>query len=130
MTWVLPGKHNFSLREKCNHRNLMISKITQSEVIFSVTAIEQFVFHLSTFHGHKMFMFMMCVYIEKYHIRGSKAVIQTSISISNADTTLTTLRPFCVQVLLHGVSLPAAGSGSELCDGTGHVCTLLWRGSL
>lgn len=35
-----------------------------------------------------------------------------------------------LQILLHGVSLPAAGSCSELCDGSGHVCTLLWRGSL
>lgn len=35
-----------------------------------------------------------------------------------------------LQILLHGVSLPAVGSCSELCDGSGHVCTLLWRGSL
>ncbi|KAM8915551.1 sodium-dependent multivitamin transporter-like isoform 5-T7 [Spinachia spinachia] len=34
------------------------------------------------------------------------------------------------QVLLHGVSFPAVVSGSELCDGTGHVCTLLWGESL
>lgn len=38
--------------------------------------------------------------------------------------------PTFLQVLLHGVSLPAVGSGTKLCDGFGHVCTLLWRGSL
>lgn len=38
--------------------------------------------------------------------------------------------PNLLQVLLHGFSLPAAGSGSKLCDGAGHVCTLLWRGPL
>lgn len=35
-----------------------------------------------------------------------------------------------LQILLYGVSLPAAGSCSELCNGPGHVCMLLWRGSL
>lgn len=35
-----------------------------------------------------------------------------------------------LQIMLHGVSFPAASSCSELCDGPGHVCTLLWRGSL
>lgn len=37
--------------------------------------------------------------------------------------------PASLQVLLHGVPLPAAGSGSKLRDGAGHVCMLLWRGS-
>lgn len=35
-----------------------------------------------------------------------------------------------LQVLLHGVSLPPAGSCSKLRDGPGHVCMLLWSGSL
>lgn len=33
----------------------------------------------------------------------------------------------CVQVVLHGLPLPAAGSGSQLRHGSGHVCALLWR---
>lgn len=53
-------------------------------------------------------------------------------SLETSDFRNDGVTPFVtfLQVLLHGVSLPAAGSCSELCDGPGHVCTLLWRGPL